>query len=589
MCADCHSTNLQKNYDAATDAYQTTWTDINVSCEACHGPGSEHKEWADAGTDLDPDSVDVDNKGLTVSLNEREGASWHADNKTGLPIRSEANDSRAEIEVCARCHSRRSQLSDDFVPGQPFMNAFHPALLTEGLYYADGQMQDEVYVWGSFQQSKMFAAGVTCSDCHNPHSTELKAPRDQVCAQCHTAEKYASAEHHFHAPDSAGASCIACHMPVTTLMGIDERNDHGFRIPQPAVSAAIDAPNACSQCHVGRTSSWADAQLQAWYGKRPRGYQHFSAALAAFRSGDNSAPRSLLALAMDASQPAIARATAYSSLGAQLDQNSLMGLQQGLNDTDPLIRQGALSALELVPMQYRIVALPAVWDDVRSVRIQAARLLAAYPADELRDDRRDKLNAVLEEYIQTQLFNAERPEAQLNLAGLYVEQGRMNDAEQAFRKALDLQSQFVPAYVNFAQFLGSTDREAESNTLLEAGIKAVPDSPDLYHALGLSQVRQKNSEQALVSLARAAQLDGGNRRYQYVYAVALQSSGEVGRAVEVLHATLQHFPGDIELLYALATFSRDAGATQAALSYAQQLQALLPNDQNIAKLVQSLQ
>jgi len=48
MCADCHSTEVRKNYDPATDKFQTRWAEISVGCEACHGPASRHLEWAKA-------------------------------------------------------------------------------------------------------------------------------------------------------------------------------------------------------------------------------------------------------------------------------------------------------------------------------------------------------------------------------------------------------------------------------------------------------------------------------------------------------------------------------------------------------------
>ena len=587
MCADCHSTNLQKNFDADAGTYKTSWTDINVSCEACHGPGSEHNEWADAL--VDGSEYKAVNKGLTANLNERDGVKWHTDSKTHLPVRSRENQSRAEIQVCARCHSRRAQISDDFVPGQPFMDAYHPALLTEGLYHADGQMQDEVYVWGSFRQSKMYEAGVTCSDCHDPHEADLRAPGDQVCFQCHTPDQYASPEHHFHKPDSQGASCVECHMPATTFMGVDARHDHGFRIPQPDVSLELGSPNACNQCHSDQDATWSVAQLKKWYGTRPVGYQNYAGVFSAARQNTLNAPGLLLELAMDGAQSGIARATAYSYLGAGLNQNSMMLIQQGLNDSDPLIRQGALTALETVPMEQRIIALPAVWDEVRSVRIQAARLLAAYPAGKLRADRQKKLDGVIEEYVAAQLFNGERPESQLNLAGLFQEQQKFVDAELAYRKALQLQPQFIPAYVNFANMLNAQGRGTEAMNLLAAGIAEIPDSADLYHALGLAKVRQKQVTDAINDLSRAASLAPENRRYSYVYAIALQSVGEIDKAIEVLQASLANNPGDIEVLYALVTFNRDAGLNAAALEYAKTLQAMLPNNPDIDKLVESLE
>ncbi len=587
MCADCHSTDLKKNYQAETDSYQTTFKDINVSCEACHGPGSSHRSWAE--TIEKGEDSSIENKGLTVLLNERAGVSWKISPETSKPERSMPNTSRAEIQVCARCHSRRAQISDDFTPGEPFMNAYRPSMLSEGLYHADGQMQDEVYVWGSFRQSKMYQAGVTCSDCHNPHKAALKAPGSEVCAQCHLPAVYESKEHSFHEPDAKSASCIDCHMPPSTLMGVDVRNDHSFRVPRPDLSAALGTPNVCAQCHLGQTGNWAGDQLKKWYGKQPIGYQQFAPALAAARFDDSSASQRLQALAMNPQQPGIARATAFSEMANRLDQSSLMLIQQGLNDEDPLVRLGALTGLENAPMQYRIMALPSVWDDIKTVRTTAARMLAAYPAEQMREDRLEKLNGVLQEYIEVQEFNAERPESQLNLGALYADQGKLAEAEKAYRKALILQPQFVPAYVNLAQLLSSQQRNDEANSLYLKGIEMVPDSATLYHSLGLSQVRQRKMDAALTSLQRAAQLDEYNQRYQYVYAVALQSAGQIDTALEVLEAVIARQPDDIETLVALTTFNRDAGRRKPALEYALRLQSLLPDDANVKQLVESLQ
>ena len=588
MCADCHSTNLKKNFDTKSGDYHSSWSEIDVSCEACHGPGSVHKKWAE--TVAAGGEYKMTNRGLTARLNERKGVSWLIDERTGKPVRSRPNESRAEIQVCARCHSRRSQLSDDFIPGQPFMDAYHPALLSDGLYYPDGQMQDEVYVWGSFRQSRMYQSGVTCSDCHDPHSADVKLPGEQVCYLCHAADRYAGKEHHFHTPASAGSSCVECHMPAATFMGVDRRHDHGFRIPRPDLSLSMGTPNACNQCHSDQTPAWSVEHLNAWYGKQPQGFQQYAGTLHAARLGRIDAGSLLLKLAADSAQPAIARATAFSSLGRHLDRNSLMLIQQGLNDDDPLIRQGALTALESVPVQQRMLGFPLVWDDVRSVRVQAARVMAAFPADQIPADRREKLKQVIQEYIQTQEFNGERPESQLNLGGIYTAMGQYGKAEQAYRKALRLQTLFVPTYINFAQMLSNRGREVEAANLLRSGIKHVPQalSADLYHALGLSQVRQKNTPDAIQSLAKATELDPDNRRYRYVYAVALQSVGQLDQAIEQLRETHELHPSDADILYTLVTFNRDAGKREDALVYARKLQALIPDNPAVEQLLEAL-
>jgi len=267
-----------------------------------------------------------------------------------------------------------------------------------------------------------------------------------------------------------------------------------------------------------------------------------------------------------------------------------MLIQQGLNDDDPLVRQGALNALENVTVEQRILGFPLVWDDVRSVRVQAANLMAGYPQnDRISAAQQEKLQEVIAEYIETQKFNAERPEAQLNLGGIYTDLGQFVKAEQAYRKALQLQPLFVPAYVNFAQMLSGQGKETQAENLLKAGVKKIPSSADIYHALGLSQVRQKNLDAAIQSLAKAAQLNENNRRYQYVYAVALQSVGKLEQAIDVLVAVHDRNPTDADILSALVTFNREAGKSVVALAYAKKLQALFPGNQQIEKLILDLE
>ena len=203
QCAECHSTELRKHYDLETDTYATTWAEIDVACEACHGPGAKHVEQAKAVAAGDAAAWDAD-KGLAVDLADRDGGTWSIDPETGVPRRSVPRTDRTKIELCARCHSRRGQIHDHYEHGKPLGNTHQLALLDEGLYHPDGQILDEVYVYGSFIQSKMYRAGVTCSDCHDAHSLKLKLDGDLVCAQCHAVERYAAEAHHHHQPGTPG-------------------------------------------------------------------------------------------------------------------------------------------------------------------------------------------------------------------------------------------------------------------------------------------------------------------------------------------------------------------------------------------------
>ncbi|MGH6623608.1 MAG: cytochrome c3 family protein, partial [Burkholderiaceae bacterium] len=297
MCADCHSVDLRKGYDAATNRFASTWKDLTVGCEACHGPGSTHVAWA-AGKD-----ASVAHKGLTVTLDQRRGVAWPIDPATGNARRSTDKKSDAEIEVCAQCHARRSQIAEGYHAGKAFLDHYRPALLTPPLYYADGQQRDEVFTWGSFLQSKMYAKGVTCSDCHEPHSLKLRAEGNAVCAQCHLSTKYDAPSHTHHAAGTAGSRCVDCHMPSTNYMVVDGRRDHGMRVPRPDLTLSTGSPNACNSCHRENDARWADVALVKWLGRRPGGLQNYAEAFAALAKGSATANAELLAVARDLSQP----------------------------------------------------------------------------------------------------------------------------------------------------------------------------------------------------------------------------------------------------------------------------------------------
>jgi len=572
-CAECHSTALRKNYDAQTRSFDSSWAEVNVACEACHGPGSDHLSWArrDAGWEQFEEGF-----GLRVRLDERRGVHWRFDADASIARRSAARDSAREIETCARCHARRSPISEGFRHGEPLLDHYLPALLSEGLYYPDGQIDDEVYVYGSFMQSRMQAAGVTCSDCHDPHSLELRAPGNGVCLQCHRATDYDVPRHHFHEPGSSGASCAECHMPTRTYMVVDPRHDHSMRIPRPDLSVEIGTPNACTMCHVDRSDRWAADQVSEWYGDPEPGYQDYAKTLHAARRGEASGEE-LAALVRDTEAPAIARATAMATIGPYLGSRNVDALEFGLADADAAVRAAALGALEAIPPQLRVqFAFPLLRDPVRAVRIEAARVLATIPVGDLPAEQRRALEAAEREYIAAQLANAERPEAQTNLGNFYAAKGERRPAIEAYRSAMELAPYYLPAYINLADFYRRVGLESDALELLQQAVEQNPGNASAHHALGLSLVRLQRYDAALAELARAAELAPDDAVIVYVYAVALNSMGQPRNAIAVLQQALARHPRNREILGALVSFSRDSGDIAGAQRYAEQLRALGP-------------
>jgi predicted CXXCH cytochrome family protein len=573
MCAECHTTKLDRNYNAAANTYATAWKEINVACEACHGPGSNHVAWVKQ----EQGSAKLANHGLIFALDERWGVTWTPVAATGNALRSAPLTSEREMAVCAQCHSRRVSFAAGMDHDGRFFDTHDVALLSERLYFDDGQQRDEVYELGSFLQSRMHAHGVTCSDCHDPHSGQLRAPGNAVCAQCHAAAKYDVPAHTLHAAASAGAQCAACHMPTRNYMGIDSRHDHSIRIPRPDLSAKLETPNPCTDCHRNRNASWAAAAIEHAFGPERKGFQTFGATLHDGRIGAPDAVSELMTLANNPQAPGIVRATSIADLRPYLSSAVTPALEAAVADPDPMVRGAALDTLLAAPQQERLpLALGLIDDPSAIVRTKAARALAIMPDQGGDATMRAQLERGFAEYIASQRANADRPEAHLNLGLFYAERRNPKQSEVEYRAALALQMDFVPAYVNLADLYRTYGRDADAETTLTTGLKAVPGNADLNHALGLLRVRQKRLADALPLLGAAMRADPDNPRYAYVFGIALHDSGRQKQGIAVLERSLARHPRNPELLSALAAYARDGGDIKRAESYSKRLADIAP-------------
>lgn len=574
MCAECHSTDLQKNFDDATQTFDTTWSEINVGCEACHGPASQHVAAANAGT--------LESRmGLAVDLDDAGRALWQMNAQTGIAQRSEFRTRPpTQPESCGRCHSRRAVITSDYQYGRPLLDTHMPALLDEYLYFPDGQIQDEVFVWGSFMQSRMYQAGVSCTDCHDPHTATLRTSGEpsEICSTCHLPSEFASSDHHMHAPGQV--ACVDCHMPSRDYMVIDGRRDHSFRLPRPDLTIATGSPNACNNCHAEQGPQWADETLDDWYGDSRRA--HYATAIHAGRSMAAGANTLLADAANNTAFPGIARATAVSMIVSPVDSNTAGAIQDALSNADALVRLGALRALQNVSGELGLAgALPLLDDPVRAVRIEAVSVLS--PAMQgLPQSAQAAFDAAEKEYIEAQQAIAERPEAHSNLASIYLARGDTVRAEASLQRALTMEPRAIVARVNLADLYRQLSRDEDAQSLLQVGLDLDAGSAALHHSLGLLLVRGDQSQAALAALQRAAVLEPGNRRYTYVYAVALDSLGRPGDAISAMKDASLAFPGDFDIGWGLTTMLYAAGRTDEAREEGLRMQVQYPENPDIA-------
>ncbi len=496
---------------------------------------------------------------------------------------------RKEVETCGLCHARRAEFSEDWVPGQWLSDTHVVSELGRGLYYADGQMQDEVYNYGSFKQSKMFAAGVTCSDCHNPHSAKLRTAGDGVCLRCHSSDKYATAAHHHHDAVKTPVGCVSCHMPTRTYMVIDPRHDHSLRVPRPDLSVKLGTPNACNDCHTDKSAEWAASAIESWFGPNREGFQNYAGAFHAAWTDQPNAATLLAVAAADGDDPAFARASALTDLAPSLSPANVDSARAGLSDPDPMVRIGALDMLEGVSgAQIWPLASPLLSDPSRGVRIRAASLLAVVPTANQPPADRERFEGAAAEFISAQRFNADRPEARAALGSFFAKRSRPAEAEAEYKAALRLSPQYAPAAANLADLYRAIGREADGESVLRAALLASPRDAGLHHALGLTLVRLKRADQALDELRNAAELDPGQARYAYVYGVALHSTGHIGEAMTELKENLTRHPGDRDTLLALISFSRGSGDISSALEYAERLALIASDAPGLTGLIQDL-
>ena len=572
-CVSCHVTGFVKGYEPREDTYSSSWSEMGVGCEACHGPGEAHVAWArqPGAASIAPfDGVDA--QGLAVSF-------------TG-------DDRQAEIQTCAGCHSRRESLgADSSPPGEPFDDHFRLALLREGLYHADGQVQDEVYVYGSFLQSKMHARGVSCGDCHQPHSGGLVAEGDAVCAQCHNpqgredfptlkAASYVSPLHHRHRSGTESARCVSCHMPATTYMGVDPRRDHSFRVPRPDLSVKLDVPNACNGCHTGQAAEWAQGKVAEWFPKGHHLRPHYGETLHAGREELNpESAAGLLDLAMDAAQPAIARATALEMLAPAASPQVAGSALPLLGDGSPLVRAAAIGLFDAAPPPVRAEHTGPLLDDPsRSVRVAAARRVLDINTGSLSDSDRTIVENAIGEYRASLSAQADFPEMQLNLARFAetVELPRM--ARRSLETAIKLDPKLAEAWLRLARLDVDAGRFEAARQTLERAVAEVPGTGAAHQLLGRVLAQLGDEPAAARSFATALELLPEALEVRVEYTSLLTHLGRHTEAINTLAETDREARDDPQVLYLLSYNHARLGDMNDARHFARELQKLHPGN-----------
>jgi predicted CXXCH cytochrome family protein len=548
MCASCHSTNLQKNYDYVTDSYKTTWSEINVSCESCHGGSGRHVAFIKS--EKYKDGEQLVNSGFVYS-----------------------NDTFSQLQVntCVRCHSRKSDISATQVNSKELLDNFIPQAINSEFYFADGQINEEDYEFASFTQSKMFHNNVRCSNCHNVHSGKLKISGNNLCLSCHN-RKYDNESHHFHAMNTEGSQCVNCHMQQKTYMGIDHRRDHSFRLPRPDQSVRYGTPNACNSCHKEKTAKWAmDVVIKNYGPKRP---YHFSDDLIPGSRLDEGSEMQLVKLSADTSQPEIARAAAAGYLGNIISQNSANALLLLLNDPKPMVRYNALRSLEnFEAAVWQTEAVKCLTDKVRAVRIAAADLYHRIPGYHSEDY--SKAN---EENVKFLNYQTDFPVGNVMLADYEMQSGDYINAIVHYLRGLAKDSLMNYARLNLSAAYNSAGKNQEALKTLNDAAEVDPQNERIFYNLGLLHSEMGNNELAINNFSKSQRLGSKDPHLYYNHGILLQQMGRMNEGEKVLLKGIALSPEASNLNYALAYLYMNKHEEEKARKYVETLKRNDPDN-----------
>jgi tetratricopeptide (TPR) repeat protein len=580
MCADCHSTNLIKGYNHESDSYNTTWSEINVSCEACHGPGSTHVEWAN----------------LPEYAREKY-------TNTGLTVQTSNIDHVQYVDQCMRCHSRRSSLKDYDLMTSSIYNHSIPTLPDEPTWHIDGQILDEDYVYASFTQSKMYMKEVQCNDCHNVHSGQLLFDGNRLCHQCHKADIYDTPDHHFHKsagmPGEAvtsvagvryevgsGTECINCHMHAQYYMGVDYRNDHSFRIPRPDLSIKHGTPNACNQCHADKPNEWSERYITQWFGKSRR--YHFAEAFHAAKGITPEASQDLLRILGDELYPTNIRSLSLQHLGTYYQDTLKNHVGQWLLDLSPTIRLAAVQGVQIQSQKDIQLLLPLLFDETKAVRTQVARLLMGVGNDNIPDKYKDIYAKALKEYEDVLIYNADFPTGKFNLANYYYNQGKNALAEKYYLQTLKQDSELHFVKLNMAYLYNRMGQNDKAEKLFRNYLSHSPDDAQSWYSFGLLLAEMQKYPQALEALEKSDNMQPGRPRVNYNIGMLYDFLKDKTKAEFYLKKEVE-VSNDYNTQSELLRFYISNQMTTKAYLLAQELLAKYPAQTELKQVIENLQ
>lgn len=552
-CGSCHASQVAKNFDLENLRYGTTWTDLGVNCEACHGPGAEHVALARKAGGRSGEAGGTVARAASLDAGTREEIRQKIVNPKKL-------DAAHSTMICAQCHSLRDVYAAGFKAGDDYGD-FYLAVLEyrlpaseDGAYWGDGrprQMSNEAI--GLWQSPCFLKGGATCATCHTQlhasgttRGTGTAATGNALCTACHKAIVGNVPGHTHHAANSVGSRCVECHMPAVVASLKTRMRDHSIGIPTPENTLRHGIPNACNACHKEKDAAWSVDRMNAWYGEtareRRQKWIERADAFTEARRGDPAAIAELQRILQDTNEAAWIRANAAGYLsGYAADPGAYGAVLRALNDPAPLVRATAATALRPSAAQREALAIDLVGllkDPVRTVRMSAAIAMVAMGVKPFEGEDGKRYEEAKEEYAERAELNADDAQQQLAAGRFFFLAGNMARAAQAFRATLKLDGTIPAQY-----YLGRTLAEEGDYSGAREVLNGIPREDRQYDAaqrlLGEIGIREA---QPSAGTANSGAGDSAAGEQQFLAGQTAYQSREYGGALKDLQEALQAAP-----------------------------------------------
>jgi tetratricopeptide (TPR) repeat protein len=538
-CYSCHVSQERKNFDIEQLRYATTWQDFGVNCERCHGPGKEHVAAATRRKGVRSQTPASDKAAINKSIVNP----------------AHLNAARSTM-ICAQCHSFRDIYVNDFKAGSNYYDFFLPVMeyrlpnSEDPAYWPDGRPRwlsnEAMALW----QSQCFLkGGATCSSCHShahdidiEHDPRLHSESDALCVGCHKTMATHLGAHTHHQQNSAGSSCVACHMPQT-VVGIETNfHDHSMSIPVPENTLRHGIPNACNLCHKDKDAAWAMLQMNAWYGNQSRKEIVDRAdAFTGARKGDASVIPMLLNMLSDPSRGPIVRANAAGYLATfPNDPAAYNAVFHSFSDPEPLVRATAAFDLRPRAAQREEVApqlVSLLRDPVATVRVSAAIALVAMGVRQLPGEDGLRFEQAKELYNQRAKLNSDDAQQEFAAGRFYFLAGEMARSVHALRGALKLDPAIQAEYL-LAQALAQNGDEKTARQILEE----IPRSDPQYTQAQQFLANLAAKDAARNDMTGKTGRPGSDARALFLEAQVEYQKANYGPALQQLEQVLQETP-----------------------------------------------